>query len=473
MKRKRATLKLNGYLTVFLSLSLAMLLGVFFLLIQAAFSNFSKMQLECAADIGMNSALGEFNRELLQQYDLLFIDMSYGSANAALGKVENHMAGYVIENIRAQAGSVSAWNELKLNDLYISQTLAPHHYDGKILKRQAAAYIGENAQANAISDIGALLTQGEKYDDDDGMAAWQGVMGTITTLLASLTEEKRQEAIAADPDADVDSINVTIDNPADTAFEDAKEYMDNLSDGADGGGSVTLADYYSRRTAAYPGPAASEYDEGLLGKLANDHLFRCYMFEKMGRHLNLKEGSRLNYQVEYVIAGKNNDNANLRSIKLRIFSWRFANNIFLYQNSKAKQTEARGIALTVTSLILQPQLTEAVAQSILFMWAFNDSKKDLDEIMDGGKIPLVKESIGSTKGAIGYEKYLEIMLGMQMLYKEKTVIARVMDIMEMDIRKTPGNQHFRMDWCIESFRARLEFSDRYEQYAIERTYGYY
>ena len=473
MKRIRATRKLNGYLTVFLSLSLTMLLSVFFLLIQAAFSNFSKMQLECAADIGMNSALGEFNRELLMQYDLLFIDMSYGSENATVDTVENHMANYINENIRAQAGSVSAWNELTLNNVSISQTLAPHHYDGKILKRQAAAYIGENARADAISDIGSLLTQGEAYDDDDSMAAWQGVMGKITTLLATLTEKKRQEALDADPDANVDDIKVTIDNPADTAFNSAKKYMNDLKDSADGDGSVSLNDYYSRRTAAYPGPGASEYDEGLLANLANDHLFRCYMFEKMGRHLNPKEGSPLEFQIEYIIAGKSSDTANLRSMKLRIFGWRFADNIRLYLSSEAKKAEARGIAATVTTLILQPELTEAVAQSILFMWAFNDSKKDLDEIMDGGKIPLVKESIGSTKNGINYKQYLEIILGLQMLYKEKTVMAHAMDIIEMDMRKTPGNQHFRIDWCIESFRARFEFSDRREQYAIERSYGYY
>jgi hypothetical protein len=48
-----------------------------------------------------------------------------------------------------------------------------------------------------------------------------------------------------------------------------------------------------------------------------------------------------------------------------------------------------------------------------------------------------------------------------------------MDIMEMDIRQTPGNGNFRIDWCVESLRVTAGFYDQYENYTIDRRYGYY
>ena len=64
----------KGYLTVYLSLSLALILSFILTLIEGARISVIRMEAECVADIGMNSVLAEFHRELLEQYDLLFVD---------------------------------------------------------------------------------------------------------------------------------------------------------------------------------------------------------------------------------------------------------------------------------------------------------------------------------------------------------------------------------------------------------------
>ena len=50
---------------------------------------------------------------------------------------------------------------------------------------------------------------------------------------------------------------------------------------------------------------------------------------------------------------------------------------------------------------------------------------------------------------------------------------RAMDLMEMDIRRTPGNAHFCMDACFDSYTADVSISSAYG-YAFEtrRHYGY-
>jgi hypothetical protein len=458
--------KLSGYLTIFLSLSLTMLLGVFFFLINSAFINYSKMKLECATDIGMNAVLGEFHRELLEQYDLLFIDLSYGSSSAGIVQLENHLLHFIEGNVRPVPTSVSAWNELELRNATITATLMAHHFNGRILRRQACAYISENTRAELLTD---LLSQAQSLDSQDTMSSWTDTMGDVATILASLTEERRQEALATDPHADVDGIEVTIDNPAEENYEAAQRRLDEWESSDNASGNIVLTDYYSHRTAGQNQPSGS-YDSSFLNEAATEVLFSDYLFEKMGCYTNLKEGSRLAYQIEYILMGADSDEKNLQKVKQRLFFWRLADNSRLYFSNSAKRAEATAIAAAACAAAASPQLTTVVANAILFGWAYKESNDDVDKLLDGGKVPLVKLSFDSDTGALSYSEYLGLLLFLQ---NEDKKLARVMDIIEMDIRLTPGNRNFRIDWCLESLQARIDFSDKYGSYAIERRYGYY
>jgi len=154
---------------------------------------------------------------------------------------------------------------------------------------------------------------------------------------------------------------------------------------------------------------------------------------------------------------------------MRIFGWRFADNARLYFSSGQKKAEANAIAATVCALIMNPQLTQLVANSLLFSWAFADSINDVNVLLDGGKIPLVKKSIGAVEGGFLYNQYLEIML---LIMREGNMMARVMDVIEMDIRLTPYNQDFRIDLCVEGFRISAEYFDSYGSYRVDRWYAY-
>ena len=50
---------------------------------------------------------------------------------------------------------------------------------------------------------------------------------------------------------------------------------------------------------------------------------------------------------------------------------------------------------------------------------------------------------------------------------------RTMDIMEMDIRQTEGNESFRMDWCLDAFSMKADVKSRlgYE-FVLIKSEGY-
>ena len=77
---------------------------------------------------------------------------------------------------------------------------------------------------------------------------------------------------------------------------------------------------------------------------------------------------------------------------------------------------------------------------------------------------------GSSGEGLSYEEYLRIMLLMTDL-NDKT--WRLMDLMEMDIRETQGNIHFRIDGCLDTITAHvtIEGGSGFEGTFI-RTRGY-
>lgn len=68
----------NAYLTVTLALCLAVILSLFLTLIDGVRRNGARLEAECVTDIGLQSIMAEYHRELMKQYNLFAIDSSYG-----------------------------------------------------------------------------------------------------------------------------------------------------------------------------------------------------------------------------------------------------------------------------------------------------------------------------------------------------------------------------------------------------------
>ncbi len=110
-------------------------------------------------------------------------------------------------------------------------------------------------------------------------------------------------------------------------------------------------------------------------------------------------------------------------------------------------------------------------------------------LLSGGRVPVMKtaadwktgiNSIKNVRGSLSddsggsglnYKEYLQIMLFLQ---GSTDRTYRAMDIMEMDIRTTPGNGRFRMDGCFDTYQADLSISSGFGySYEMTRRYGFY
>ena len=182
---------------------------------------------------------------------------------------------------------------------------------------------------------------------------------------------------------------------------------------------------------------------------------------------------------------------NLRQVATRICGIReVANTIYLYQDEE-KEAVADSLAWVLSGAVFYPELQPLFKATLLMGWAYVESLYDTKLLLAGGKVPLMKtkadwhydldsilESVDmqlrqeeeNAKG-LSYTDYLHVLL---YLADSEELTFRFMDLIEMDIRLTEGNEAFRMDACIESVEAEGYISSNYGgRYRILRKKSYH
>jgi hypothetical protein len=112
----------NAYLTVYLALVFGVVLSLLLTLIEGAAIGAARLQSEIVADLGLDSVFAEYNRELLDQYEMFFVDSSYGTVNGGVGMVESRLSDYMGYNLNPNKGGIfnilgNTW--LTLNNPYL------------------------------------------------------------------------------------------------------------------------------------------------------------------------------------------------------------------------------------------------------------------------------------------------------------------------------------------------------------------
>ena len=473
----------KGYITIFLTLSLTLILSLVFTLIEGARISAVRMKFECAADIGMNSVLAEFHRELLEQYDLLFVDMSYGGAYANIGNTEAHLLNYIQKNLRPEAdlGGVRDFLAMDAGKVHIGQYSIASDNQGAVLKRQVTDYMSDYPIGAILEKIGLGVSELEKYgletrDIDGERQSYEARIDEIGLPVQEVEEGVYEE--------------VPLNNPADIANATRSSGVLNLvleNPSRVSAVKVFLDDYISHRSSIQGTGICMEAVD--VSGEPDEMVFQVYLFEKCGYYGHELDKSLLKYQIEYILAGKDTDWQNLEYVAKKLLKWREAANVIYILTDSAKIAEAEAMALALTAVALCPELAEPVKYTILFAWAYVESLQDVKTLLAGGRVPIyksasdwktginsiknVRESLVEDSGGRGlnYQEYLRIMLFLQ---NQDTRTFHAMDIMEMDIRRTAGNTRFRLDACFDTYQADLSVSSGFGySYEMSRCYGFY
>lgn len=474
----------NGYLTVFLTLILTVMLSFGMTLIVSAGENTRRFAAECVTDIGMNSILAEYHRELLEQYNVFFTDISYGTQVIAYENMTEHLKNYINHNLQGDdlfmQGVYGNLIHMELDNIAVNGALSACEEGGISLRRQAVDAIKQDVgitylektgdwlatlQSSGIMDINLLEKQKE---------AEKKVVELTGKKMGTLFEKEEQEDNAV-TFYEAGILNLVADREELSSRE------------------IMLSQYASHRVHFESGGLS--VPESYADDFWDELFFHEYLMSYTGHYGEENSGSAyekkfgLEYETEYLLAGKAKDIDNLKAVAGQILAIRGGANLIALMQDEGKKQYVQILAFSMASLLGIPEAEEVLEELLKIIWAMAEALYDVTMLLQGGRIPVIKQpgewhysmenalnfvrpETGQTKitDGLSYEDYLRILL---CFHGKEELTMRMADVMEMNIRNTPGNENFCMDGCFEAFRVQIVYrGERDKKYTIDRIYGY-
>ncbi len=485
-------LSVDGYMTVFLTLIMTVLLSLCLTLIEGARSNAVRMETIVVSNIAVDSIMAEYHRELAKQFNIFAIDDSYGTASASLENTEEHLAGYLNKNFSGSDFFLSYflyrdYLAIGANKAEIEGVLYMTDEDGKVFRRRAYEALKD--------DVGlTLLTQimdSARYIEMGGLETMD-VNGQMERLqaqadagqAAALEENKELPEISEKENIDTNPTRnaVSLTNPM-LLFQfvdDVNSLSSLVYDGPD---------LYSkrRRNGMVNSGNLKLEDEADIEEIVERFVFHEYLLRYFGRYREEGADDALKYQIEYMINGFDSDLDNFVAVVGRILAIRYAEDYLYILSDEEKCEIAEVMATVIAAYTFTEPLTDLYKALILMMWAGMEAQYDTRCILAGSRIELIKtkenwhstlenslsgkerDTTGDTTG-LSYEDYLRIFL---ILMNPDQLSQRAMDMVEADIRMTEGNENFRIDACIDTVAVNIETYSKFGygyKYRIKRKY---
>lgn len=490
-------MKVKGSITIFLSLALLFVTALIGSLLESARVTVAG---EVALDnsyLAEQNILAEYQRELWNDYHVFFVDASLlngeeGAVKLANSYMDKMMPGGKGDYLGTTASftSLSFKENMTENNCYFFAKQAAAY-----MKYGAAAGVGKKLINNAnliktAEDGTDTLRKGlkikveaekklielerekkkleEKANDiKKGAENIKEIIGTEVHAqsksgLLGIEEAKRSESsnqihtkMVEKPKAMAKKIEVQDDTPKYTEKEVAdakkkyKESQKNLDDATgDGSARGTLSFFISgdkkiskrKISSTAWGEVQTEKEEktdlvekGLLILYAKAH-FKNFLSKT--KEDDKKEA--LKYGLEYLIAGKESDEANLSSVANRIFGLRTIVWYGYFLTRKDKMAEAEAIAAAIASVLALPAAIEIIKYGIVMGWSMDEARKEVKSLLKGEDIPLLP---GKSEGVkLKYQSFLDSFL----VIASGKLPIRMVKLIEQNI-KLRYYQGFRAD----------------------------
>ena len=491
----------KGSITVYLSLSLLVLLSLITAGLYSARQAAGRVVLASGTEQALFSVFGQYDRDLLDTYGLLFVDGGYGGSKLQPGRMLNEVeeyAGYILQPAKGllSVGRDPVGARLCDSEDQITGYVLATDDRGRAFRRQICEIMQKK-----LGPAGLLLLQqrldGQQqtadslqedygtYDAGNADQYYQEDREMFGPRVIPMKETETEEGTVVEIDT---SAVPQVANPLDTIRSMMASGL--LSVVLPGIGKVSAAEMMSRtpvtkRTLQSGMNMAADGWEGSGEKL----LLQEYLVENFSCYTTEEKGEGLQYEIEYAIAGKQTDRENLQEVLLELLALREATNFLHLMRDPVCREQADTMANILSVLLLTPEAAPAISFALKGAWAYGESILDLRNLLDGQKVPLVKDSstwqlplwsliflryFGDTYrytngSGLDYDDYLRLLL----LSKDAdSLTGSLMDLVEWNIQQEKGRPDFRLDSCVDALRVELHASVGRNEYAIERSYGY-
>ena len=444
-------MKKVGSVSVFFVLLLVLLTSVLFAFLEAARVSGLHTQAKLCTAQAADVVRASYQPELWSRYHVLFWEEP-GGGEYGFHKISTLQQKQVEENWKlVQTKKNFFVLPIHIKSIEVQKFELATDQSGKSFQKQAAAWTKQSLAEDAVEEVWKVVTQADAEElEKNGTELEQKAEQTLGEL-----EGKPEDTVehtsteTADPGTISKNDVLSQENPLEWLKEIKKKGIlavvapeKELS--VD---QMENTECLNRRKL-HQGNWEQKESRGELDRI----LFQLYCKGHFTDATQKKaEGNRLNYEMEYLLGGKNSDIDNLKTTVNRLLLLREGANLLYLETQPEKIRQAMSAALALTSVVANPELAEPVKQAILAAWAYAESISDVRILLNGGKIPLVKteaewhtdlQHLGSSlqnvdrgkkQNGLSYAGYLQILLR---TVSEKKLVFRSMDLIEhnLDVR---------------------------------------
>ena len=493
----------KGSITVFLALVLSVLLSLVSTSIQSVQAAAARTQILNGMDIGLYSLFGQYDRSLLRDYDLFFLDGTQGGSELNLAAVYDNLESYIRPVLKQNS------QKLRIKQGGFTGYRLATDQNGEVFYHQAVSCMKDTLGSQGVQALLKRFKDKEektKKAEEDGKTTENG--GTLKDYDSEMSDafNKSQEAKEADKDKKQDQNGEDFGSGEEGGFSDGESdsainpipvirrirmmsLLDLVVPASKGisEAQISTKNLVSKRKLeegmSMPGNPTEDSSQ------SSQILFQKYLTDRLGNYQN-PASFGLRYQQEYILGANDNDRANLRTVANRLLLIREGINAAYLMSDAGKRAQMHTLALAIASGFLVPPAAVIIEAALLLCWSFAESILDVRELFHGGKVPLVKSaatwqlSLGNLpnllenldsqrkndKDGMSYEDYLQVLLLAQ---SKKEKLDRGMDMIEVCIRESKGRDSFRLDCCIEAVEASMDVdANRNKVFTVTRQYSY-
>jgi len=424
----------KGELTAFLSLVFLLLLGLVGAVLESASIQVMKNEKRADAGRAAESIFAEYQRDLLEEYGIFALEGSYETGSMSESNILNRLSLYGAENMDKGIEKIK----------YLTDESGQEFY------RQAVEVERIRTGAAVLDEFTGKISV---WKEQDQKAEKYGKENTETSNELERMLEQEESDLPSE------------DNP-----------LENISDLKAGSMlKIVLPEGFSLSQKAVSAAQLVSHRELKKGygifeeeamKAGDTIFFNLYLLDKFGNAASPKEGGALTYELEYLLEGQESDVANLEAVANKICLFRVAANYGYLLTDAEKQAEAEALAGTLCMFFISPEIIPVVKQALLLAWAYGESVMDVRALLEGKKVPLVKNrenwqlslsalmKLGEegtlqdgmdSEDGYSYERYLQVLL---FLEKKEELTMRALDLVERNLCVGRGLTWFRADQCI-------------------------
>ena len=355
----------KGSISVFLAMVLLLMLALFLMLLESARLRMLRSSTQEAADLALESVFAGYQRELYEEYGLLFYDGGFGQGFLR----EEELAAEYKAYFAANCGGTSvrgSFFRVNLSEPEVITLISAVDYSGEIFRRNAlrsGRFQPEETQLQQTQMNLALLREGER--------SFPLMSEGSERFLSDQARKVLEESVAGDVLLLRASFSTAFFLPAGTAVSGASTQLDELP-------SLCQRD---ERTL---------YGDHVSGNNEEKAEFLEYLEQYYGSFSSQGSTGGLLYGLEYLLYGACRDDENLAYFLRRLIHARAGLNLKMILRSPQKCAELSAEAKRLYELSDEELPQETAFGYLADAWAYAEAAVDLRMLLSGRRVPLEK-----------------------------------------------------------------------------------